>query len=568
MKKGLLLLLMLLSLTGTKVLAVSEEDRQRYDLFFLDAMIERQKGNLDAAFDLLCHCIEINPEASEAYFFIAQYYTKLRDQDKALEFFKKAADLEAGNATYQETLAQAYAVKSNFAEAASVIEQLYDRHRDREDLLEMLYRLYVRQDDYDNAIRILDKLETMEGKSERLTYAKCEMYNQQGNKVAALAEVKSLADRFPNDMTYLGLYADQLRKNGEDQQALDIYQHILQEEPENTLALYSLMSHYKSINDSVMADSLTRRLLFSKNTDSEDRVRFMRQIIIESERQSSDSSQVLGLFRDLLAQEKIDVEVAMLYTTYMSLKQMPNDSITPVLQKILTAEPDNAAARLQLVAYAWDANEMDTIINLCQAARQYNPDEMEFYYFQGMAYYKKDEQDNALNAFRNGISVINEESDPGIVSDFYAVMGDLLQQKGLTREAFAAYDSCLQHKPDNIGCLNNYAYYLSVMGQELEKAEHMSYKTIKAEPQNPTYLDTYAWILFMQHRYSEAKIYIDQTLQNDTDTSAVILEHAGDIYCCNKEIERALEFWKEALSKSPDNKLLIRKIKLKKYIKE
>ena len=568
MKKGLLLLLMLLSLTGTKVLAVSEEDRQRYDLFFLDAMIERQKGNLDAAFDLLCHCIEINPEASEAYFFIAQYYTKLRDQDKALEYFKKAADLEAMNATYQETLVQAYAVKSNFAEAASVIEQLYDRHRDREDLLEKLYQLYVRQDDYDNAIRILDKLETMEGKSERLTYAKCEMYNQQGNKVAALAEVKSLADRFPNDMTYLGLYADQLRKNGEDQQALDIYQHILQEEPENTLALYSLMSHYKSINDSVMADSLTRRLLFSKNTDSEDRVRFMRQIIIESERQSSDSSQVLGLFRDLLAQEKIDVEVAMLYTTYMSLKQMPNDSITPVLQKILTAEPDNAAARLQLVAYAWDANEMDTIINLCQAARQYNPDEMAFYYYQGMAYYKKDEQDNALNAFRNGISVINEESDPAIVSDFYAVMGDLLQQKGLTREAFAAYDSCLQHKPDNIGCLNNYAYYLSVMGQELEKAEHMSYKTIKAEPQNPTYLDTYAWILFMQHRYSEAKIYIDQTLQNDTDTSAVILEHAGDIYCCNKEIERALEFWKEALSKSPDNKLLIRKIKLKKYIKE
>ena len=107
MKKGLLLLLMLLSLTGTKVLAVSEEDRQRYDLFFLDAMIERQKGNLDAAFDLLSHCIEINPEASEAYFFIAQYYTKLRDQDKALEYFKKAADLEAGNATYQETLAHA-----------------------------------------------------------------------------------------------------------------------------------------------------------------------------------------------------------------------------------------------------------------------------------------------------------------------------------------------------------------------------------------------------------------------------------------------------------------------------
>ena len=95
---------------------------------------------------------------------------------------------------------------------------------------------------------------------------------------------------------------------------------------------------------------------------------------------------------------------------------------------------------------------------------------------------------------------------------------------------------------------------------------------MKAEPKNATYLDTDAWILFMQKRYSEAKIYIDQALQNISDTDApgneVIIEHAGDIYAMNKDTERALSFWLDAQQKKPEDQLLQKKIKQKKYIKE
>ena len=223
-----------------------------------------------------------------------------------------------------------------------------------------------------------------------------------------------------------------------------------------------------------------------------------------------------------------------------------------------------------LVAYAWEADDMDKVISLCQEARQYTPDEMLFYYYQGIAYYKRDSLESALSAFQNGIGVINDNSDPAIVSDFYAVMGDILHQKGLAEAAFAAYDSCLVWKDDNVGCLNNYAYYLSERGERLTQAEEMSYKTVKAEPKNATYLDTYAWILFMQGRYAEAKIYIDQALQNmeKSEGNAVIIEHAGDIYAQNKEIDRAVSFWQDAQQQKPEDQLLIRKIKLKKYIKE
>jgi tetratricopeptide (TPR) repeat protein len=154
------------------------------------------------------------------------------------------------------------------------------------------------------------------------------------------------------------------------------------------------------------------------------------------------------------------------------------------------------------------------------------------------------------------------------VSDFYAVMGDILFQKDRQREAFAAYDSCLQWKSDNISCMNNYAYYLSLKGENLDKAEEMSFKTIKAEPKNATYLDTYAWILFMQGRYAEARIYIDQALQNDSTIGAVVTEHAGDIYAMAGDIEGAVNLWQQALAQDPGNKLIARKIKRKKYIKQ
>jgi tetratricopeptide (TPR) repeat protein len=380
--------------------------------------------------------------------------------------------------------------------------------------------------------------------------------------------MKTLSDQYPNDLNYRGMYADMLLRNEEEEQALKLYNEILAEEPENTHAQVSLRSYYRVQGEEEKVDSMTEQILLNKNTTTEQRIYLMRQVVADSERQGGDSTKVLALFHKMLAQPQQNADIATLCAAYMDLKKMPQDSVKTMLQTVLRIAPDNAAARLQLVGFAWDRKDHEEVISLCKEARQYNPEEMAFYYYQGMAYYQKENHDKALEAFQNGIGVINDESNPAIVSDFYAVMGDLLHQKGMAREAFEAYDSCLQWKDDNIMCLNNYAYYLSELGDQLDKAEQMSYKTIKAEPKNATYLDTYAWILFMQERYSEAKIYIDQALQNDSDRNAVIIEHAGDIYIQNKEPERAVELWQQALQKDPNNKILIRKIKNKKYIKK
>jgi len=575
-KRLSILSFLLVLLAGLPVVAQTVSQSRRYDAFFLEAICERAKGNSDATFDLLRRCVEIDSTKSEAYFYLAQYYGALKQKEQALACIEKAAALEPMNSTYQETLANTYINQRQFDKAAQVLEQLYDRHRDRDDVLGLLIELYEEQHDYESAIETLTKLEMIEGKSERLSYAKSNFYTELGDKKAAVAEMKRLADQYPNDQNYRGLYANTLFVNGQKKKALEIYHDILRIEPENRNALMALLAYEKDEGDLDAAAALTEQVLLSKNITSQDRVLLMRQEIGKSEQEGGDSTRVLYLFHRMLEQPQMDADVAILCATYMHLKNMPNDSISQVLEQVLRVAPDNAAARLQLVSYAWQAEDMPRIITLCKDARQYNPDEMAFYYYQGIAYYKQEKLDEALNAFQNGIGVITQESDPDIVSDFYAVMGDIMHQKGLDQEAFAAYDSCLQWKDDNYGCLNNYAYYLSEKEIQLEKAEQMSFRAIKAEPKNATFLDTYAWILFKQKRYAEAKIYIDQTLQCDSDTSAVLLEHAGDIYYFVGERDKALEYWQQALvlaDRTPQaaddrRQILTRKIKLKKYLKE
>ena len=568
--------ILLLVVTLVTSVVVAQDERRRYDDFFLEAICQKEKGNHDAAFDLLTHCVQIDSTRSEAYYYLARYYDYLKNKDKALAYSEKAALLEPDNETYLETLANSYVARRQYDKAIDVMERIYGMNSEREDVLSLLVQLYEEQQDYEGAIRTLTRLETMEGKSERLSMAKSELYTRKGDKKAAISEMKQLADQYPNDQNYRCLYGTTLYMNGQQKKALAIYADVLKIEPDNRGAQMAMLSHFNEINDTVQSHIWLERMLMNKNATTQDRVMLLRQVIGESEQSGGDSTQVLRLFHRVLSLPEADADLAIFCATYMNLKKMPSDSISPVLEHALTLEPTNAAARLQLVSYAWQAEDRDRVIALCQDARQYNPDEMAFYYYQGIAYYQKDQLDQALNAFQNGIGVITAQSDPAIVSDFYAVMGDILHQKGLSREAFVAYDSCLVWKDDNIGCLNNYAYYLSELGEQLDKAEQMSYRTIKAEPKNATYLDTYAWILFMQKRYSEAKIYIDQTLQYDTDTSAVLLEHAGDIYYQAGDTAQALSYWQQALERAEKEDdirndrrpILIRKIKLKKYLKE
>ena len=547
---------------------LSYNDEQRFKYFYLGAVDQQMKGNYAGAFDLLNHCQEINPDAAEVYFMRSAYHALLNNDSLSLADIQKAAELNPQNNVYLERLAGAYIGSGKYDEAIEAYEKLYANNHDRDDVLNVLIRLYGQQKDYDNMLQTINRLENLEGSSEEITLARMRVYSLKGDKQAELAELKDLSKKHPNDMNYRVMMGNWLLQNELPADALKEYEYVLAQEPDNLMAQMSMLDYYNAIGQDSLAAELQEKLVVSPSTPLNSKMTLMRGIVNSNEQQGGDSTEVLRIFRHILAQPQKTSDMWELQAAYMSLKQMPQDSIDNSLRGALEVAPDNAGVRLQLIQSKWKEQLFDDVISLCKPALEYNPDEMAFYYFLGLAYFQKDEKDKALHTFQLGVSQINSESNKEIVSDFYAIMGDILHEKGREQEAYVAYDSCLQWKDDNLGALNNYAYYLSEKGKDLQKAEKMSYRTIKAEPKNSTFLDTYAWILFMQERYEEANIYIEQAVQNDSTVSDVILEHAGDISAKLGNMKKAVEWWEKARDAGGNSKVLIRKIKLRKYLKK
>lgn len=540
---------------------------QSYNYFFLEGVRQQEMGNLTAAFDLLRHARDLNPNAPEVYYLLAPYYVDLKDDTRSRAYYERAATLAPENSSYIEKLGQLYVSQKDYPNAINAYEKLYALNKARVDVLQILYQLYGSQNEFQQMINVLNRIEVLEGSSEQISLSKMQIYEQMGEKRKEYDELKSLVDSHPLDLNYKVMFGNWLLQNGKKKEAVKLYRNVLKEEPTNALAKLSLLDYYRTIGDQATVDVITQELLQSPKTEKETKIALLRQVISSNQQANvSDSAEVMKLFSQALSVPQTDADILMMKAAYMSLKKMPKAEINRVYEQAIDVEPDNSRARIALIQNIWDTGDYDKVIAICRPAQEYNPEEMVFYYFQGMAQYQKHENDAALQTFRKGVSQIKADSNPDVVSDFYALMGEILHEKGRLAESFQAYDSCLQWKPDNIAAMNNYAYYLSEANKDLPKAEQLSYKTIKAEPNNSTFLDTYAWILFQQQRYEEAKIYIDQAIRSDSTLTGVVKEHAGDIYAMTGDIDKALEFWQQSLKGGNQSAVLKKKIQLKKYV--
>ena len=539
------------SLPATQNLPVTEkapltyEQRRKYDYYFLEAVRMKQKGEYDAAFELYRHCLDIYPGSAATLYEISQFYMVLGQEEKSEQALKQAVRSDESNFWYKQTLAAYYQSKRDLPKAIAVYEDMAHQFPSRLEPLMALIELYNQTKSYQEVIKTLNRLEELDGKSEQISMEKFRMYLLMNNQEQAFQEIESLSKEYPYDMRYKTILGDVYLNNGHPQEAYDTYQKILKEEPGYAPALLSMASYYQKTGQDSLYHVQLDTILLNEDVESATKMDIMRQLIVQSEQTTKDSTQIVSLFNEILKRPQQNADLAMLCAQYLITKRMEKESV-PVLHQVLALDPENKPARLQLLSYAIRDNNLDEVIKVASPALEYNPDAMEFYYYLGLAYYQKEDTDKALDVFQKGVKQVNAKSDKAIVSDFYAILGDIYNIKEMKAEAYAAYDSSLVYNPNNIATLNNYAYYLSVERKHLDKAEEMSYRTVKAEPENATYLDTYAWILFEKERYTEARIYIEQALKNGGDSSRVIVEHCGDIYYKLGEKEKALEYWKKA----------------------
>lgn len=574
--KGIITLLAVLFMLPLSIDAKKENNGgdgstdRRYQYFFIEAMRQQSMGNYASAYELLTHAKDIDGNKPEVYYYLAMYLAQMEKDSLALTSLEKAVSLAPKNETYQERLAQFYIGNGKFDKATEAYTRLCDEHSYRTDAMKILLQLYQQKKDYPKMLEVINRIEQVDGESEDLTLSKVRVYELMNKPEDAHKALKELADNHPYDINYQIMLGNWLLQNNKADEAYSIFTKALKEEANNPYAQSSLYDYYKQHGDSAKAADMMEKILVSTEQSIENKLQFVREAIKENEQHGGDSIKMLSLFNRMIAASPEETDIRELEVAYMKMKKFPTAAIDSTLTSLLNIAPDNASARFQLLQNKWSSDDWDSIITLSEPGTQYNPEEMVFYYFTGLAYYQKGEDDKALTFFQKGVAEINDKSSSDIVSDFYCIMGDILFKKGKATEAFAAYDSCLQWKPDNISCLNNYAYYLSLNNLNLKKAEEMSVKTIQAEPTSATYLDTYAWILFLEGRYEEAKMYIDQAISNDStdESSADVYEHAGDIHAMAGDIDKAVEYWKQAQKRGSESKILARKIKQRKYIKK
>ena len=547
--------------------SLTPEQQRKYDYFFLEAMRLKEKKDYASAFGLLQHCLDIHPNAASALYEVSQYYMFLRQVPQGQEALEKAVASAPDNYWYSQGLASLYQQQNELDKAITLLEQMAVRFPGKQDPLFNLLDLYGRQEKYDEVISTLNRLEKHMGKNEQLSMEKFRIYLQMKDDKKAFQEIESLVQEYPMDMRYQVILGDVYLQNGKKQEAYDVYQKVLAAEPDNPMAIFSMASYYKQTGQEGLYQQQLDTLLLNKKVTPDTKVSVMRQMIVENEQADKDSTQIIALFDRIMKQEQDDPQIPMLYAQYLLSKNMEAESV-PVLEQVVDLDPTNKAARMMLVGTAVRKEDYKQIIKVCEPGIEATPDALEFYYYLAIAYNQAEQPDSVVSICKRALEHTTADSKKEVVSDFYSILGDMYHTQKQMKEAYAAYDSALVYNPSNIGALNNYAYYLSVERRDLDKAEEMSYKTVKAEPNNATYLDTYAWILFEKGNYAEARIYIDNAMKSDDEKSDVIVEHCGDIYYMTGDVDCALSYWKKALEMGSESKTLKQKIEKKKYIAE
>ncbi len=550
-----------------QALVLSEPEQRRYDYYFLEAVKLRNMKEYDAAFELLQHCLAINPTAASAYYELSQYYIFLRMIPQAQRAMEQACLYDPENYWYAQALVNLYQHQNLNDNAIALLEDMVVKFPTRRESLFSLAELYGRNENYDKVIHTLDRIEGQLGKSEQLSMEKFRIYWQKNDSVQAFREIEGLVNEYPLDYRYKVLYGDVMLQNGNADGAMNAYTEVLTAEPDNVLALLSMASYYEQTSQDSLYQEYLDKILFNKQVAPDDKLNVMRQMVVRNEQQGADSTQIINLFQKVIQIDTEDDQIPMLYAQYLWSKGMEDES-EPILNHILQIDPANKAIRMMALHLATRKNDYALVEAICEPGIEATPEALEFYFYLAIAYHQAERELEALQVTQKAIPQINSQTPKDMASNLYSIMGDIHHTQGQIEEAYAAYENALQYEPNNIGVLNNYAYYLSVERKDLDKAEEMSYRTIKAEPENSTYLDTYAWILFEKENYPMALLYIDKAMQHGGDTSSVIVEHAGDIYYMSDRKEEALKLWKQAQEMGSDSKTLSEKIRKKRFIKE
>ncbi len=541
---------------------ISDKKQKEFEYLFIEALKQKMIGNREQAVSLLSGCLEIDPNSAAAMYELANMHASNNDITSATLLLEKAVTISPENKWYSMLLARLYQQTKKFNEAAAIYRELAQKEPDNIDYLYFNALMLSDAKKYDEAIKAYENMEIKLGLNEQISVAKQQLFVDAGQIEKAYAECQKLIDSNPDETKYYGLFADLYLSQGDKENALKYYNKILEIDPNNGFVHFSLSNFYLENGDQEAAFKHISAGFLSNEVDIETKLQLYLMVSADSEQSSVTEEKNEKLIQTLIEQYPDDSRVYTVYAEYLLHNQKIKEARAQLLN-VLELNQSDYIIWERLLFIDNDMQDWQALYDHSKKAVALFPNQPQVYFLNGVANLQLEKFDETIKITEEGLEYVLE--NPPLEAQFILLKAEALYKLNNKTEAYLLFDKAISLDPENFIALNNYAYYLSLDGSDLEKAERMSGKVIERFPNNSTYLDTHAWVLFKMQKYKLAKFYMGNAIANGGQKNPTLLEHYGDILFMLQNLEEAKQYWQKAKENGSESSVLDKKITDQKY---
>ncbi len=541
---------------------MSNMDSVTVKQIYFSAMREKIIENLPLATELFTKVIQMDPANDAALYELANLKKLKNNYDDAQQLLQKAVTINPDNEWYWLALADCYEKSNDVTKLEGVFNELIRIDPDKADYYFDKANVYFLEKRYDDALAVYNQLEQITGPTDDLLANRQKIYLKQGKVDLAAQQLEKMIDANPTQIKYYLFLSELYNANGFNDKALKVLQTAEKNAPDNGLVHLALADVYRDKkNYEASYDELTMAFAIP-DIDINQKIKIVLGYIPKFPDPDAKAS-ALELSRIITVAHPDDSRAYAIYGDML----LQNDKIKDakaMYQKSIALNSQVYEVQEQLVRIELGDNDLDGAIKDGENSLSLFPNQAWMNYLVGVAWLQKKDVNKALGYIKNATTL--EFQDKDLLSQSYSSLGDCYHDLKDNKSSDEAYEKALSYNPDNVFTLNNYAYYLSVRGEKLDRAAAMSKHSNDLQPNNASFEDTYAWILFKQKDYAAAKEWMEKALAHDKDKSAVKSEHYGDIMYHLGNIDVAVENWKKAKANGDKSPILDQKINERKYI--
>lgn len=557
----------------------SVADREKADYIFLEAARYKALDSLDAYYDMIGHALRLNPSDPYLGMEYGMFKTILSIDGKdsvgveeGLELMKRYLRQNPADNISGATLVRLASRANHDEDALEALRLLYDNGEDPTYLGSSYAKALAYTSDEDSirkAIGIIDRLESLEGKTVESALSKMQFNLLLGDTAAIFDEASALLKSSPSSIETLTFLGNVNMQFNRPDSALYYFNKAVETDPTNGYAYYSRAEYYNALGDSAAYDREVFQAMRLPDLDFDPKLAILREYVSKLYTDSTQRTRIDALFASMVDQYPHEKELRKIYGSYLWIVN-DFEGAAEQYRRQLDLDPDDMSAWGALGQMYYNMNDYDDARKTVDDAIRYFPEEKTFYLFASSIAGMQKEYDAALK-YLGRVREITDSADHVALSDIFGAIGDIYYQQKNIDSVRHYYEMALELNPDNSVLLNNMAYYLACEDLDLDKALDYVNRSLLIETKRDgenglNTLDTYAWVLFKKKDYAKAMEVIDQVLEMSEDQdNADMLEHAGDIYFMNGDPDQALIFWKQALELDPENELLGRKVKHKTF---